>query len=105
MDAQKLGEPNGFWSAPVYSIKVRGLRYVWGSAGLIQNLKFEKPFILHLANDRAGEAVTIGTHVATGANTNLGTIQPGECVSVSVNEISGIYADCALETIVHCLIY
>ncbi len=105
MDVLKLGEPNDFWNSPAYSVKVRGLRYLWGSAGLIQNLKFEKPFILHVANDRAGEPVTIGTRVAAGAKTDLGTLQPGECLSVSVNDISGVYADCALDSIVHCLIY
>lgn len=105
MDVLRLGEQNDFWNAPAYSVKVRGLRYLWGSAGLTQDLKFGKPFILHIANDLAGEPVTIGTRVAAGANTDLGTLQPGECVSVSVNEISGIYADCALDSVVHCLIY
>ncbi|TIN79326.1 hypothetical protein [Mesorhizobium sp.] len=77
----------------------------FGDRPLTQDLKFEKPFILHIANDRAGEPVTIGTQVAAGAKTDLGTLQPGECLSVSVNEISGVYADCALDSIVHCLIY
>jgi hypothetical protein len=104
MDVLKLGEPNAFWNAPAYTVKVRGERYLWGSAGLTQNLKFEKPFILHIANDRAGEPVTIGTRVAAGAKTGLGTIQPGECLSVSVDGISGVYAECALESVVHCLI-
>lgn len=105
MDMLKLGEPNNFWNAPAYSVKVRGLRFLWGSAGLTRNLKFEKAFILHIANDPAGEPVTIGTRVAAGTKTDLGTIQPGECLSVSVNDISGVYAESTLDSVVHCLIY
>ncbi|GAA3429506.1 hypothetical protein GCM10018953_66900 [Streptosporangium nondiastaticum] len=105
MDAMKLGEPGGFWDSPAYSVKVRGLRYLWGSAGITQNLTFEKPLILHVANDRAGEPITIGTQVAAGAKTALGTLQPGEYLSLSVNDISGVYADCALDSIVHCLVH
>lgn len=105
MNVLRRGEPNDFWDAPVRSIKVRGLRYLWGSAGLTSNLKFEKAFILHIANDPAGEPVTIGTLVAAGTKTDLGALQPGEWLSISVNDISGVYADSTLDTVVHCLIY
>lgn len=105
MDSMRLGEPNDLWNSSAYSVTVRGLRYLWGSAGITQNLTFENPLILHVANDRAGEPVTIGTQVAAGAKTDLGTLQPGEYLSLPVNDISGVYADCALDSIVHCLIY
>lgn len=104
MDMLKHGEPN-CWSAPAYTVKVRGLRYLWGSDGLTKNLHFDKAFNLHIANDLAGEPVTIGTRVAPGNNTDLGLIQPGECVSIPVNDIVGVYAECGLDSIVHCLIY
>jgi hypothetical protein len=105
MDVLKLGQPNNFWHAPAYTVKVRGLRYLWGSDGLSVNLHFDKAFILHIANDVAGQPVTIGTRAAPGANTDLGVIQPGECVSVSVNDLMGVYAECNLDSAVHCLIY
>jgi hypothetical protein len=105
MDVLKLGTPNNFWNAPTYSVKVRGLRYLWGSAGLTKDLQFEKAFILHVANDLAGQPVKIGTRVAAGTKTDLGEIQPGECLSLSVNAISGVYAESALDSVVHCLIY
>ena len=60
--------------------------------------------ILHVANDLAGEPVTIGTSVAAGTKTKLGTILPGECLSVPVNNISGVYAESTLDSVVHCLI-
>jgi hypothetical protein len=105
MDVLKLGEPNNFWSAPSYSVRVRGTRYLWGSAGLTTNLTFGKPFLLHIANDQAGEPVTIGTRVAAGSKTALGTIAPGECLSVPVEDICGVYAECTTDSLVHCLIY
>lgn len=104
MDVMRLERPNGYWNAPAYSARVRGERYLWGSAGLTVDLQFDKPFILHIENDRAGEAVTIGTRLADGAKTDLGTIQPGEFLSVPVNNIVGVYAASASETLVHCLI-
>ena len=105
MDVLKLGEPDNFWNAPSYSVKVRGTRFLWGSAGITTNLAFGKPFILHIANDQAGAPVTIGTRVAAGTQTDLGTIAPGECLSVPVGGISGVYAKCANDSLVHCLIY
>jgi hypothetical protein len=105
MDVLRLGEPNNFWSAPTYSVKVRGKRYLWGSAGLTTNMSFSKPFILHVENDLGGEQVTIGTRVAMGTEMQLGTLQPGECLSIPVNDISGVYAECTLDSLVHCLIY
>lgn len=86
-----------------YSARVRGVTYLWGSAGISTNLSFENAQVLFIANDPAGEAVKIGTRVATGATTELGTLQPGERVTVPINDISGIYADCMSESLVHCV--
>lgn len=105
MDVLRIGEPSNFWNAPGYSVKVRGLRYLWGSAGLTSNLTFGRALILHIANDLAGEPITIGTAVAAGAKTELGTLQAGEFLSVPVDKISGVYAESALDSLVHCLIY
>jgi hypothetical protein len=105
MNVPRLGEPNNFWNAPAYTVKVRGLKYLWGSSGLTQELQFENAFILHIANDQAGKPVTVGTRAAAGTKTNLGTIEPGEIISVSVNNITGVYAECATDSVVHCFIY
>ena len=105
MNMLKPGALSDYWNAPTYSVKVHGLKYLWGSAGLTKDVKFEKAFILHIANDLAGEPIKIGVQIASGIKTDFGTIQPGECISVSVNNISGIYADCNSESLVHCLMY
>jgi hypothetical protein len=103
MNTLKPVELIDYLNAPTYSVKVRGLKYLWGSAGVTKDLKLEKALILHIANDLAGEPVKIGV-LASGTKTDLGTIGQGECISVSVNDISGIYADCSSETLVLCWI-
>ena len=103
MNMLKPGELSDYWNTPTYSVKVRGLKYLWGSAGLTRDVIFEKAFILHIANDLSGEPVMIGMQVAAGTKTEFGTIQPGECISLSVNHISGIYADCNSESLIHCM--
>jgi hypothetical protein len=99
-----IPEPNHFMSPHAFTVKVRGLKYLWGSSGIARDLQFEEALVLHIANDQAGTPIDIGTRVAAGIKTGLGTIQPGETVSVSVNNISGVYAECAADSVVHCCI-
>lgn len=87
-----------------YEVRVRGTIYLWGSAGLASDLAFDKPLLLHIRNDVMGEIITIGTQLASGTKTTLGTLQPGECVSIPVQKICGVFATCALESVVGCLI-
>jgi hypothetical protein len=92
------------WTQPSYEVRVRGTMYLWGSGGITKNMNFAKPILLHIRNDPFGEVVTLSTQVATGTQTSLGTLQPGECVSIPVQDMSGVVATCALESIVACLI-
>jgi hypothetical protein len=78
--------------------------YLWGSAGVTTDIKFDRAILLHIRNDLFGEVVTFGTQVATGAKTTIGTLQPGECVSIPLQDISGVFATCELESSVFCLI-
>lgn len=105
MDALRLGEPESSGVAPTYSVQVRGLKYLWGSEGITKDFTFAPALILHIANDPVGEPVTIGTRVAAGTKTELGTLQAGERLSVPVNHISGVYAESVLDSLVHCVIY
>ncbi len=34
MNMLKPRDPNDYWNAPTYCVKVRGLKYLWGSARL-----------------------------------------------------------------------
>lgn len=87
-----------------YEVRVRGTMYLWGSAGITVNTTFDKPLVLHIRNNVFGEVATVGTQVAGGPQTVFGTIQPGECLSIPIQNIAGIFATCALETTVDCLI-
>jgi hypothetical protein len=100
------------WSRPSYKVRVRETPiYLWGSAGVTENLTFTKPLILHIHNDVFGEPITFGTQVASGTQTPYGSLQPGECVSIPLQDISGVFAACpstpstlVLESTVSCLI-
>jgi hypothetical protein len=89
-----------------YNRRVRGTDnpvYLWGSKGLTVDLSFVRPPLLHLLNDAAGEPVTISTQASAGP-VLLGSLQPGECVSISLQNISGVFAKCDLESNVRCLV-
>jgi hypothetical protein len=86
-----------------------GIDFLWGSPNITNPIPFDKPLILHIRNDIFGEDVTFGTLVgplASGTKTQIGTLQPGDCVSIQVSNISGVYATCAagLESVVACII-
>jgi hypothetical protein len=78
--------------------------FLWGSGGIAVNISFSKPLLLHVRNDLFGETISIGTQVAAGTQTPYGNLGPGECVSIPLQDISGVYATCALESTVACLI-
>jgi hypothetical protein len=108
-------------SRPSYVVRVRGpglgpgpwswpgIDFLWGSANIASPQSFDKPLCLHIRNVIFGEDVTVGTLVgplATGAQTPIGVLQPGDCLSIQIQSISGVYATCAagLETLVGCII-
>jgi len=96
--------PANPWTHPSYELRVRGTIYLWGSAGMSRDLTFQQPLHFHIRNDVFGEPVTIGTQVASGDRTSLGTLQPGECVTIPLQKLSGVFATCALGSSVSCLI-
>jgi hypothetical protein len=92
------------WTQRCYEVRVRGTMYLWGSAGVTKNVKFANSILLHIRNDPFGEIVTFGTQVASGTQTTIGTLLPGECVSIPVQDMSGVFATCELESTVGCVI-
>lgn len=78
--------------------------HLWGSAGITKDIVFEKPLLLHINNDLFGEVITFGTQKASGTKETIGTLQPGEFVSIPLNDISGVFASCEQESTVCCLI-
>lgn len=92
------------WTQPSYEIRVRGTVYLWGSAGITQNQSFSRPLVLHIRNNVFGVKITLGTEVAPATKTAIGTLEPGECLSIAVQDMSGVYAHCDEESTVACLI-
>jgi hypothetical protein len=88
-----------------YEVRVRGTIFLWGSAGMTMNAGFDKPLLLHVRNNVFGEPVKIGTQVAGGPQTTLGTLQPGECLTIQIQNISGVFATCALESNIDCVVH
>jgi hypothetical protein len=94
------------WNHPSYEIRIRGTAqptYLWGSAGITKIMPFDKAPVLHLRNDLFGEQVTLGTQSGA-TQTALGTLHPGECISIPLQNLSGVYATCTLESTVACVI-
>ncbi len=108
-------------SRPSYVVRVRGpgvgpgpwswpgIDFLWGSANIALPQSFDKPLNLHIRNVIYGEDVTVGTLVGpltTGTQTLIGVLQPGDCLSIQIQNISGVYATCAagLDTLVGCII-
>jgi hypothetical protein len=104
------------WTHPSYERRVRPLppvtaggppsspTFLWGSAGISNDITFDKPLILHIRNDLFGDAVTFGTAASGVVQPPIGTLQPGECVSIQLQSMSGVYATCPTESVVACLI-
>jgi hypothetical protein len=104
MQMSPTGLISEHWDQPGYTVRVRGTAYLWGSAGITHNLNFDKPLLLHIHNDPLGEEVAFGTRVAAGTKTSFGTLQPGECVSIPLQNLTGVFATCAFESTVECMV-
>lgn len=92
------------WSRAAYEVRVRGTSYVWGSAGITRNASFAQAPILHLRNDTFGEEVTIAVRHADGTELPYGSLQAGECLSIGIEGITGVLANCAADSTISCLI-
>lgn len=93
---------------PTYSVRVRGdAVYLWGSGGLTENITLPSPLLLHVRNDLFGEPVQLGTESVSNAGrvrSPLGVLDHGQCVSIPIQSMSGVYALCDTETAVSCVI-
>jgi hypothetical protein len=111
---QTLFDPfSDHWSHPSYERRVRGDTppiYLWGSAGITKGIAFDKAPILHIRNYLLGQPISLSTTASSTATPIvLGTLQPGECISIQVQNISGVFASCVpgpdpLESMVTCII-
>jgi hypothetical protein len=78
--------------------------YLWGSAGITQNMTFPSPLLLHIRNDELGEPITFGTLSIDGTRSTIGTLKAGEFFSIPIQNICAVFATCALDSSVCCAI-
>jgi hypothetical protein len=87
-----------------YEVKVRGRMYLWGSHGVTVNLAW--PMLLTFRVDIFGEPITFGTETATSQDNpkTFGQLQPGESYTIPLQGLSGVFANCDLDSLVHCML-
>ena len=86
-----------------YEVKVRGTMYLWGSSAITVNLAW--PLLLVIRNDVVGDPVTIGTETsAPGDRRTFGTLQPGECYTIPLLGVRGVFATCDVDSNLTCTI-
>jgi hypothetical protein len=82
-----------------YSVKVRATAYLWGSSGISAPLSV--PLLLIVRNDLWGDPIEIGSENLSSSR-GLGTLQPGECWTVPLQGLRGVFAKCATDSTVTC---
>lgn len=87
-----------------YTVNIRGAGYLWGSAKAAQNYSFAKPLLLHVYNDVLGEEVALSTTTTAGVTVDYGALEPGQALSIQIQDISGVIATCALQTPLRCVL-
>lgn len=86
-----------------FNVKVRDEMYLWGSDSITVNLAW--PLLLVIRNEDIGDPVTIGTETTSAdSRKTFGTLQPGECYTIPLLNIRGVFASCKTDTNVTCAI-
>jgi hypothetical protein len=84
-----------------YSVKVRTKAYLWGSSGVAADLSV--PLLLIIHNDLWGDPISLGSDAGAG-ETDLGTLQPGECWTIPLFGLRGVHATCGTDSTLSCMI-
>jgi hypothetical protein len=86
-----------------YDVKVRGTMFLWGSEDITVNLGW--PLLLVIRNDVQGDPVTFGTETTTtDSRKTFGILQPGECYTIPLLGLRGVFATCEVDSNVTCTI-
>ena len=85
-----------------YDTKVRGSTYLWGSDGIASSLNW--PLLLTVRVDVLGDPVQIQSELPNGQKTIIGTLQAGECYTMSLLGLRGVIATCDQDASVSCVI-
>jgi hypothetical protein len=84
-----------------YIVTVRGKTYLWGSSGITADLQW--PLLLVISNAVVGDAIGLGSDGADGSG-DYGTVQAGECWTLPLLGLRGVFATCPTDSTVACAI-
>jgi len=87
-----------------YEHRVRDTTYLWGSPHLTRSIHFASPPLLHIRNHVFGENAEIGLISRPGHDETLGTLEPGQVLSLPLDNLTAVYATCPTETTITCAI-
>jgi hypothetical protein len=88
----------------IYRVKVRQETFLWGGAGVAVATKSKAH--LHFRVDETGEPISV-TVIKNDGQDVIGTLRPGECYTVKLENVKGVKAVCDPEqhdTFVDCAI-
>jgi hypothetical protein len=86
-----------------YDMKVRGTMFLWGSSGITVNLAW--PLLLVIRNDVVGDPITFGTETTSAdSRKTFGALQPGECYTIPLLDVRGVFAICDTDSNITCTI-
>ena len=95
-------EGEGLFEMFNYIVKVRNKTFIWGSSGVMVGSRW--PLILVINNDPVGDVVELGSLTTATSPTVYGTLQPGECWTIPLEGLRGVYAVCDTDTTMACSI-
>lgn len=86
-----------------YKVKVQGTTFLWGGAEVRAKLNSPMQLVFRVAEN--DEPIRFGRFV-DGKQADLGVLRAGECYSLSVHELSGVFASAVapLDTHVECML-
>lgn len=84
-----------------YSVKVRTKAYLWGSSGVTAGISV--PLLLVVHNDVWGDPIAVSSEGTAGAAA-LATLLPGECWTLDLSGLRGVYATCDTDSTVNCTV-
>jgi hypothetical protein len=80
-----------------YRVKIGRRKYLWGGARIEASLS--SSLILHLRVDDEGEPIVVGVNrISPRREIRIGELRVGECFSIPLDGISGVFAECIVDT-------
>lgn len=84
-----------------YTTKVKDKVFLWGSDNVFERLDFSLFLTIH--NDPYGDEIRIFKFDGS-SDTDMGALRPGECWTVPLSGLHGVYGLCDTDSAVNCVV-